>query len=91
MNLVFHDEIRSLSDRLIEGWKKADVSGLEDLILPDAYVDFDIFEKGIDRNELLRKLSERPRKTDYVRFETLNNIVVKGKSEAIHGNDRHFC
>ena len=80
--MKYENEIRILGQELVDAWAQADAGRLRDKILPDAAVDFDIFPQGMGRDELLEKLSERPRKTGYVRFEPLNNIVVLGKEKA---------
>ena len=82
MNLIYNNELRTMTDRLVRAWEQVDVAGIEEMILPNACVDFDIFRQRLDRGGLLRKIAQRPRKIAYARFETLNNIVVMGHEKA---------
>lgn len=74
--------VKELTAQLVKAWESADVSDIDDMILPDAYIDFTIFGRDIGREKLKELLGERPRKTEFARFQLFNNVCLVEKGRA---------
>ncbi len=74
-------QIRSLLERLVQAWESGDVSSLKEMILPNAWIDFSMFERGISVKGLEKEFSVRARKTDFIRFELYNYVGMTEKKK----------
>ena len=74
--------VKGLTARLVKAWESADVSGIDEMVLPDAYIDFTVFGRNIGREKLKEMLGTRPRKTGFVRFQIFNDVCLTAGGKA---------
>ena len=78
-----HEEIiRKTAERFVAAWETADMDDVEELFLPDAEVEFSIFDAGLTVKKLTEKLAERPRKVAFTSFEIINYVCAVGNKSA---------
>ena len=75
-------QIRNLLEWLVKSWEKADLDGLEERVIPDAWIDFSMFDRGISVAQLKQALSTRARKTEFARFEIYNYVGLADLNNA---------
>ncbi len=75
-------EIMDITKRFVKCWEQANVSGLDELILKDVYIDFTIFGRGIDQDQLKAKMCTRAENVEYSHFMLMNPIVEADEEHA---------
>lgn len=75
-------EIMDITAKLVKSWEKADVSKVDEWVLPDAYIDFTMFGKDIGREVLKEKMTSRAPGVTYSHFILMNAMVEANEERA---------
>lgn len=77
------ETLRTMTEQLLKAWETGETEILDTLILPDAYIDFSMFDAGISREDLKRQLAYRPKPVDFSRIDPFNYVCLfeKGKAQ----------
>lgn len=75
-------ELRMRFEQFVKDWEAVSVDSMKEYIRRDAVIDFSIFDRGLDREEFIAKLSYRPRETTWVRFDPYNYVCLFNEEKA---------